>query len=135
MPRRPLALAVALCALLVFAVPAVGRQVPPPKRIDPGVTAAGIDLSNLTVEEATARLTEQHGPRLAPDLVLGAAGVPWKLTIAEAKLRLDAGRPAKRALYSRAGVTAVPPAISHSRLAVAAFVQRVNGRVSRAARN
>jgi lipoprotein-anchoring transpeptidase ErfK/SrfK len=135
MPRRPLALAVALCALLVFAVPALGRQVPGPKRIKPGVTAAGIDLSNLTVEEATARLTEQLGPRLAPDLVLGAAGVPWKLTMAEAKLRFDAVRTAKRALYAKAGVTAVPPAISHSRLAVAAFVERVNRRVGRAPRD
>jgi hypothetical protein len=135
MPRRPLALAVALCALLVLAVPASGRQVPQPKRIKPGVTAAGVDLSNLTVEEATARLTEQLGPRLAPDFVLGAAGVPWKLTMAEAKLKFDAVRTAKRALYAKAGVTAVPPAISHSRLAVAAFVQRVNGRVSRAPRD
>jgi lipoprotein-anchoring transpeptidase ErfK/SrfK len=134
MPRRPLALAVALCALLVFAVPALG-QVPQPKRIKPGVTAAGVDLSNLTVEEATLRLTEQLGPRLAPDLVLGAAGRPWKLTMAEAKLRFDAVRTAKRALYAKAGVTAVPPAISHSRLAVGAFVERVNGRLSRAPRN
>jgi lipoprotein-anchoring transpeptidase ErfK/SrfK len=135
MPRRPLALAVALCALLVLAVPASGRQVPQPKRIKPGVTAAGVDLSNLTVEEATVRLDQQLAPRLQPDLVLGAAGVPWKLTMAEAKLKLDSVRTAKRALYAKAGVTAVPPAISHSRLAVAAFVQRVNGRVSRAARN
>jgi lipoprotein-anchoring transpeptidase ErfK/SrfK len=134
MPRRPLALAVALCALLVLAVPASGRQVPQPKRIKPGVTAAGVDLSNLTVEEATVRLDQQLAPRLQPDLVLGAAGVPWKLTMAEAKLKLDSVRTAKRALYAKAGVTAVPPAISHSRLAVAAFVQRVNGRVSRAAR-
>src|SRR5919107_5649916 len=135
MPRRPLALSIALCALLVFAVPALGRQVPQPKRIRPGVTAAGVDLSNLTVEEAALRLDQLLAPRLQPDLILGAAGVPWKLTVAEAKLKLDSVRTAKRALYAKAGVTAVPPAISHSHLAVSAFVQRVNGRVSRAARN
>jgi lipoprotein-anchoring transpeptidase ErfK/SrfK len=134
MPRRPLVV-VALCALLVFAVPAQGRQVPQPKRIKPGVTTVGIDLSNLTVEEAALRLDQLLAPRLQGDMILGAAGIPWKLTMAEAKLKLDSVRTAKRALYAKAGVTAVPPAISHSRLAVKAFVERVNGRVRRSARN
>jgi lipoprotein-anchoring transpeptidase ErfK/SrfK len=135
MPRRPLVVVVALCALLVFAVPAQGRQVPQPKRIKPGVTTVGIDLSNLTVEEAALRLDQLLAPRLQGDMILGAAGIPWKLTMAEAKLKLDSVRTAKRALYAKAGVTAVPPAISHSRLAVKAFVERVNGRVRRSARN
>src|SRR4051812_1551802 len=135
MPRRPLALAAALCALLLFAVPALGRQVPQPQRIKPGVSAAGVDLSGLTVEEATLRLDQQLAPRLQGDMVLGAAGVPWKLTMAEAKLKLDSVRTAKRALYAKAGVAAVPPAISHSGIAVREFVERVNGRVRRASRN
>jgi lipoprotein-anchoring transpeptidase ErfK/SrfK len=135
MPRRPLVVVVALCALLVFAVPAQGRQVPQPKRIKPGVTTVGIDLSNLTVEEAALRLDQLLAPRLQGDMILGAAGIPWKLTMAEAKLKVDSVRTAKRALYAKAGVTAVPPAISHSRLAVKAFVERVNGRVRRSARN
>ena len=116
MPRRPLALAVALCALLVFAVPALGRQVPQPQRIKPGVSAAGVDLSGLTVPEAAARLDQLLAPNLQGDLILGAAGIPWKLSMAEAKLKLDSVRTAKRALYAKAGVAAVPPAISHSRV-------------------
>jgi lipoprotein-anchoring transpeptidase ErfK/SrfK len=135
MPRRPLALAAALCALLLFAVPALGRQVPQPQRIKPGVSAAGVDLSGLTVPEAAARLDQLLAPQLQGDLVLGAAGVPWKLPMAEAKLKLDSVRTAKRALYAKAGVTAVAPKISHSRAAVRDFVARVNGRVSRAPRN
>jgi lipoprotein-anchoring transpeptidase ErfK/SrfK len=135
MPRRPLALVVALCALLVLAVPALGRQAPQPKRIKPGMSAVGIDLSNLTVEEAALRLDQQYAPLLQGDMILGAAGIPWKLTMAEAKLKFDSVRTAKRALYAKPGVTAVAPAISHSRQAVKAFVERVNGRVRRPARN
>jgi murein L,D-transpeptidase YcbB/YkuD len=135
MPRRPLALAVALCALLVSAGPALAQAPPQPQRIKPGVSAAGVDLSGLTVAEATARLDQLLAPRLQGDLVLGAAGVPWKLTMAEAKLKLDSDRTAKRALYAKAGVTAVAPKITHSRLAVRDFVQRVDSRVTRAARD
>jgi lipoprotein-anchoring transpeptidase ErfK/SrfK len=131
--RRPLALVAALSVLLACAVPASARQLP--VRIKPGITAAGIDLSNLTVEEAALRLDQQLAPRLQGDLVLGAAGRPWVAGTAQAKLKLDSVRTAKRALYAKAGVTAVAPKITHSRLAVAAFVERVAGRVGRATRN
>jgi len=131
--RRPLALAAALCLLLACAAPASGRQLP--LRIKPGISAAGVDLSNLTVQEAALRLDQQLAPRLQGDLILGAAGRPWALPMAEAKLKLDSVRTAKRALYAKAGVVAVPPKITHSRLAVAAFVTRVAGRVGRAPRD
>ena len=130
--RRLLSVCVAAAALLVSAAPA-GAQAEP--RIRPGMTAAGVDLSNLTVAEATARLNAELLPRLQGDLILGAAGRPWVLTMAQAKLRFDAVRTAKRALYAAAGVAAVPPAISHSRLAVRAFIKRVAARVYRAPRN
>jgi hypothetical protein len=132
MPRRPLALLVALSALpLALTVPATGQV----QRIRPGISAAGIDLSGLTVPEAAARLDQLLAPRLQGDMFLGAAGVPWKLTMAEAKLKLDSTRTAKRALYAKAGVTAVAPAITHSRVAVREFVERVAGRVRRAPRS
>jgi hypothetical protein len=120
--RRPLALAVALCALLfAVTVPATGQV---RTTIRPGVSAAGIDLSNMTVEQAAAVLDQQLAPRLQGDIVLGAAGRPWTLTMAQAQLKLDSVRTAKRALYAKAGVTAVPPAIVHSRAAVRDFVVR-----------
>jgi hypothetical protein len=132
MPPRRLALPVALCVvLLALTVPATGQVT----HIKPGVSAAGIDLSGLTVPEAAARLDQLLAPRLQGDFVLGAAGRPWTLTMAEAKLKLDSVRTAKRALYAKAGVTAVPPAITHSRAAVRAFVNRVAGRVRKAPRN
>ena len=132
MSRRPLALLVALpAALLVVTGPATGQL----QRIRPGVSAAGVDLSGLTVQEAALRLDQQLAPRLQGALVLGAAGRPWTLTMAQAQLKLDSVRTAKRALYAKAGVTVVPPAIRHSHAAVAAFVQRVAGRVRKAPRD
>src|SRR3954462_7564968 len=131
--RRPLALAVALCAL-VFAVtvPATGQV---RTTIRPGVSAAGIDLSNMTVEQAAPVLDQHPAPRLQGDTGLAPAGRPWTLTMAQAQLKLDSVRTAKRALYAKAGVTAVPPAITHSRAAVRDFVERVGGRVRRAPRD
>jgi hypothetical protein len=132
MPPRRLALPATLCvALLVLTVPASGQV----RRIKPGVSAAGIDLSGLTVPEAAARLDQLLAPQLQGDLVLGAAGRPWTLTMAQAKLRLDSVRTANRALYAKAGVTAVPPAITHSRAAVREFVNRVAARVRKAPRD
>ena len=128
--RRLLALAIALCALLLaLTVPATGQV---RTTIRPGVSAAGIDLSNMTVPQAAAVLDQQLAPRLQGDMILGAAGRPWPLTMAQAQLKLDSVRTAKRALYAKAGVTAVPPAISHSRGAVRDFVERVAARVRKA---
>src|SRR4051794_32978220 len=135
--RRPLALLVALSALLLalllaLTVPATGQV---RTTIRPGVSAAGIDLSNMTVEQAAAVLDQQLAPRLQGDMILGAAGRPWPLTMAQAQLKLDSVRTAKRALYAKAGVTAVPPAITHSRAAVRDFVGRVAARVGKAPRD
>src|SRR4051812_41500924 len=135
--RRPLALLAALCALplvlvVALTVPATGQV---RTTIRPGVSAAGIDLSNMTVEQATAVLDQQLAPRLQGDMVLGAAGRPWALTMAQAQLKLDSVRTAKRALYAKAGVTAVPPAITHSRAAVRDFVERVGARGGKAPRD
>jgi hypothetical protein len=129
---RRLALLVALPACLIASsAPATGQV----QRIRPGVSAVGVDLSGLTVPEAAARLDQLLAPRYQGDLILGAAGRPWPLTMAEAKLKLDSVRTAKRALYAKAGVTAVPPALVHSRAAVRDFVERVAARLRRAPRN
>jgi L,D-transpeptidase-like protein/putative peptidoglycan binding protein len=132
MSRRPLALALALSALgLAIAAPAQGQV----QRIKPGISAAGIDLSGLTVPEAAARLDQLLAPRYQGDMIVGAAGIPWKLPMAEAQLKLDSERTAKRALYAKAGVTAVEPKITHSRGAVRAFVERIAARVRKPAKN
>ena len=119
-----------LCSLVV-AAPA-GAQL---THIRAGMSAAGVDLSGLTVPEATAKLDAELAPRLVPDLLIGVAGRPWVLKMADAKLKLDSSRTAKRALYAQAGLTQVPPAISHSHAAVAAFVADIAQRVGKPARD
>jgi lipoprotein-anchoring transpeptidase ErfK/SrfK len=132
MLRRVLPLLAAVAVLFVIAAPAPARQL---TIIKPGVTAGGVDLSNLTVEQAATKLDAELAPRLGGPLILGAAGRPWQLNMPDAKLKLDSVRTAKRALYATAGTTAVPPAISHSRIAVRDWVNGVAKRVGKAPRN
>jgi len=126
-------------ALLVTAAPARATD----DRIIPDhVSAGGVDLSLLTVDEATAKLDADAGLKalLDADLVVGAAGLPWTLTMAEAKLRFDARKTAERAAEvptqtaeddssqtgggEPVGVD-VPLALTHSRIAVRLWVARV----------
>ena len=126
--------------LLLGALAPAGAQASDDRIIPEGVSSAGVDLGLLTVDEATAKLEGDAALRaaLARPVVLGAAGIRWTLTAAEAGLRLDARRTAERAAAvptpspapdSPEGGTpvgvSVPPALSHSRAAVRAFVARV----------
>lgn len=139
-PRRVLPL-LALCGLAL--APAAARAQEQP-RIARGVSAGGVDLGGLTVEEATAKLRAdaEIARRLGEPLVLGAAGIAWKLTAAQARLRLDARATAARAAKvpapesppapaaegaapGPAAVVDVPLVLTHSRAAVRAFVERV----------
>ena len=126
-----------LCALLAAPVAHAADE----RIIPDGVHAGGVDLSLLTVDEATAKLRDDAGVAelLQTDLVLGAAGLPWTLTMAEAKLRLDPRATAERAAEvptqvaeddgSEAGGQPVgvdvPLALRHSKAAVRAWVRRV----------
>jgi lipoprotein-anchoring transpeptidase ErfK/SrfK len=116
---------------LVLAAPASAQLT----HIRPGVSAAGVDLSGLDVPTAAAKLNAELGPRLAGDLLIGVAGRPWTLKMADAQLKLDADRTAKRALYAKAGVTAVAPKITHSRAAVRTFVEDIAKQVDKPARD
>lgn len=119
-----------LC-VLVLAAPA-GAQL---THIRAGVSAGGVDLSGLDVPTAAAKLDAELAPRLVGDLLMGVAGRPWTLKMADAKLKLDSVRTAKRALYAKAGVTQVAPAISHSRLAVKGFAEEIAKKVDKPARD
>jgi lipoprotein-anchoring transpeptidase ErfK/SrfK len=127
---KRLLLATTLC-LLVLAAPA-GAQL---THVRPGVSAGGVDLSGLDVPSASAKLDAELAPRLTGDLLIGVAGRPWVLKMGEAKLKLDSERTAKRALYAKADVTQVAPAITHSRAAVRAFVEDIAKKVGKPARD
>lgn len=145
MRRLPLPLLGALVAFLAGGAPAAAQD---QRRIPPGVSAGGVDLSGLTVDEAAAKLEATLGPQLRKDLVFGVAGRPWRLSMVDAKLKFDPLLTAKRAARAVppaappadpsdavGGVTAVPLALSHSRLAVRAFVAHVDRRIALAPRN
>jgi hypothetical protein len=136
---RPLCLVALSLLCAVFAVPAAHAA---DDRIIPeGVHAGGVDIGLLTVDEATVKLRDDAGlaELLDADLVLGAAGIPWTLTMAEARLRLDARATAERAALvptqvaeddgSEAGGqpvgVEVPLALTHSKAAVRAWIAKV----------
>jgi hypothetical protein len=135
LPRRIVPLGALVLALALIAAPAHGQE----RRVAPGVSAAGVDLSNLTLAEAQAKLEATLNPVLGQSVLLGAAGRPFTLTAEQAKVTLDALLTAKRALYAPAPVApataTVPLAVSHSRLAVRAFVAGVAKEVARAPRS
>jgi lipoprotein-anchoring transpeptidase ErfK/SrfK len=128
---KRLLLAIVLCSLVLAAPAAAAR----PTQVRAGVSAAGVDLSGLDVPTAAAKLDAELAPRLAGDLLIGVAGRPWPLKMADAKLKLDSVRTAKRALYAKAGVTQVAPAITHSRAAVRTFVEGIAKEVGKPARD
>ncbi len=139
--------------LVLLVLPAFGPAAPvahaDDRVIAAGVTAGGVDLGGLTVDAATAKLSSVLTPHLERDVVLGAAGRSFRLTAERARVRFDALRTAQRAAHvppapapvdssssggSEAG-TVVPLALSHSRLAVRAWVAAFVGSVYRAPRN
>ncbi len=133
--------AAGLLTLLVLPAGQAAAQDPP--RIAPSVGAGGVDLSNLTVAEAAAKLDAALKPRLAQPVVVRVAGKRFALDPAEVKLTLNALTTAKRALAvakpsatPEAGGTAfgadTPLAISHARIPVRAFAARVAAAVARA---
>jgi lipoprotein-anchoring transpeptidase ErfK/SrfK len=126
--------------LLIVGVGALGALMPvavagaqEERRIAAGLSAAGVDLSGLTVTEAAARLDATLGPAINQDLVLGVAGRPWRLTVADARLKLDS-RSSTVATVPPVPL-AVPVALSHSRGAVRTFVEDVARRVRVAPRD
>jgi lipoprotein-anchoring transpeptidase ErfK/SrfK len=135
---RARALLVLLVAALAAAIPAVASaakaQQQDPTNVPAGVSAGGVDLSGLTLVDAQARLEATIGPKVNADLILGAAGKPWKLKAADAKLNFDTLTTAKRAIRAKAPGD-VGLKFSHSRLAVRAWVASVAAKVAKAPRN
>jgi lipoprotein-anchoring transpeptidase ErfK/SrfK len=129
-----------LAAAAVFAVPASAQAPLPGERIAAGITAAGLDVSGLTVDEAAGKLDGSYGDRLANGVVtVQAADITWTLKAPAADVGFDALTSAKRALY--AGRTAagapvdVPLQVTYSKGAVQRFTARIDKRLSRRARD
>jgi len=151
MIRPLLAVAAALTALAVTPA-AAGAQNPSedqqPPRIAAGVSAGGVDLSELTEAEARDRLREALRPRLRLAVSVFAAGRRFGLPAGRARLRLDASLTARRAYKAGVQAPPAPPAgggapvgldvalaLRHSANRVRRFARFVDASVSRPARN
>jgi lipoprotein-anchoring transpeptidase ErfK/SrfK len=136
---RARALIVLPAALVAAALPtaagAASKAPKDPTNVPAGVTAGGVDVSGLTLADAQARLTSAIGTKVDAKLTLGAAGKPWTLDpVADAKLKFDALTTAKRALRAKQPGD-VGLKLSHSKLAVRAWVASIATKVAKAPRN
>ncbi len=100
-----------------------------------GVTAGGVRVAGLTEADAAARIEARLGPQVRRDVVVHIAGRTFRLTGAQAGVRLNAARMARQAIAVPAPAVAtgggtvvgtdIPVVIAHGHLAVAAFAGRI----------
>jgi len=142
MVARRLILLAGSLALLAAPSPAGGAPPAAGERIAAGVSAAGVDVSGLTIDEASQKLEATYGERLKKGVSVKGAGRLIRMSAAQAKVSFDPLRSAKRALYAGreltpgAGATVdVALAVELSERAVRRFAGRADRRLSRRARN
>jgi hypothetical protein len=140
-----LCLAIAVTGAAAAAAPA--QEPPPPaeERIRAGVNVSGVDVGNLTVAEATARLQETLGPVLAQDVVVVAARKRFTLRMARIGFEFRADRTALRALYAGRDNPPAPdgtlppasaePSVAYKRAPVWRFAKRTGKAVDVAPRD
>ena len=147
MPRlRSCLAAVAACMLLPATAagqspPPTPTPVPSPmpappveKRIAAGVTAGGIDVSNLTLPEASARLQDAAGPALRRTVTVRVGGHTMRLSMRSISFSFDAERSARRAYQAGRAATAgipidVPLAVTFRRAPIRDFAEALDRRV------
>lgn len=143
---RPLTLALAPILALALApaasaqepapppppAPAPPPPPPPEPRIAPGIAVGGVDVSNLTLAEATARLRPALAPKLGKRVIVAVAGKRYVLTPKQMRLTFDASKSARRAFNTGrqspppAGtVTNVAPFVIFRRAPIRDFANRV----------
>lgn len=125
------------CVVGLAAAPAASAATPTPTptstssspRIATGVKAGGIDLSRLTVAQATNRLHADLDAHLSRPIALEVRGSMFHLSMKEADFAFDAAQTAQHALDL--GVPAskqdasVPLVVSHHTTPVRTFLSRV----------
>jgi hypothetical protein len=117
-------------ALFLVLAPVAGAQAPtPPPRIAQGVSAAGADLSGLTLDEAAGRLYSTFSSKVGSPLSTHVAGRKFLLTIADAKLAFDVNKSARRAynagIAPHTGPVDVALYITYDAAAVDAYAKKV----------
>jgi len=145
--RRAAALVLLSLAAALAAATAAAAQTPPApaERIRAGVTVSGVDVGNLTVAEAKAKLAAELVPTADSGIAVVAGGRRFTLKPSALGYRLRPGKSALRALYAGQQAPAaadgtLPPAsatpsVRYSRGPLWAFVRRVGAKVGVAARD
>lgn len=131
-----------LTVLMLAAATAAAQDAPAPTTVVPqdagtvleGVTAAGVDLSGLTLQQASDKLTRDLEPHVSRAILVRAAGRKAELKQTDSKLALDALTTAKRAIRSKV-VADVPVKLTYSEKAVRSWVDALAGKVDRSARD
>ncbi len=135
-----------VCALVALAVAAPSADAAVTPRIADGVSAGGVDLSGLTVLQASLKLRDQATGHAMRTLALRVGNRRFHLTGAQAGIRLNATATAQNALdappapdnSATGGAvtgTVVALVLTHSHAKVAAFVRSVSQTVSVAPRD
>jgi lipoprotein-anchoring transpeptidase ErfK/SrfK len=145
--RRALPITFTALSIASGTASVAAAQTPPPEepRIRAGVTVSGVDVGNLTVPEATARLDQTLGPVLAQDVVVRAAGKRIPLKMRAIRFKFHADKTALRALYAGQSAPAAPdgslppasatPSVSYKRKPVWRFVRAAAAEVAVAPRD
>jgi len=105
--RRALAVVCLTVAAAGVCASVASAQAPAEERIRAGVTVSGVDVGELTVAEAQARLEQTLGPLLAQDVLVTVARRAFTLKMSRIGFAFRADKTALRALYAG---QAAPPA-------------------------
>jgi lipoprotein-anchoring transpeptidase ErfK/SrfK len=132
--RRPLVL-LTLAFSIALAAPAQAQD----PRINSGVSAAGVDISGLTLQEAAAKLSTAHAAILARPVLVSSAGHRFDLVPAKVGYKFDALRTARRAFQQgyqpHDGPLDVNLYVTYDKRKVTAFARKVIAGVTVAARD
>src|SRR3954447_20698246 len=124
---------IVLTILLLGALAPVAKAEPV---IPAGVSAAGIDVSNLTLSEATNRIAYVFTAKLNSPLSTHLSGLRWLLRPKQVKFRFDPRKSARRAYHAgvapHTGNVDVPLYVIFSRVRVQAYVDKIAKRLARA---
>jgi lipoprotein-anchoring transpeptidase ErfK/SrfK len=126
-------------------VPAPTPAPAPEPRIRAGVTVSGVDVGNLTLAEAQARLEQTLGPVFAQDIAVAAGRKRLTLKPAAVKFAFRADKTAVRALEAGAAAPPAPdgslppasalPVVSYRHAPIWRFARKVEKRANVAPRN
>ena len=144
--RRALVLLGLTLSITGAVASAAAAQAPPEEpRIRAGVTVSGVDVGNLTVAEAQARLEQTLGPVLSQDIVVATAGRSFALRMPDVRFAFRADRTALRALQAGQAAPPAPdgslppasaePSVAYERKPVWRFARRTAKAVAVAPRD